>query len=120
METDSIEPTSQAMETEEVEVEVEEESEEDESIEASIARELALLKQARPNRKEWSQTKNREPSTSTGPKEPRVKRIRNRFESVDTKTECVVFISFDYPYDPVEITEFIIKELQETGISRTK
>lgn len=101
---------------------VEEEVEEDldESIEASIARELAQLKAARPARKDWNDRNGRDASKDTGPPKPKVKTIRRRFESIEVKIECVIFIAFQWPYDPLEITERIVMELQATGQLRTK
>lgn len=132
METEGAdtEGVEEVMEVEEEPVEepVEEEEYVDESIEATIARELAELRSAKPTRSGWTSNSKggggRDSKAgggqSGGPKQPKVKVVRQRFESLDTKTECVVFIAFKYPYDPVEITERIVMDLQETGISRTK
>ncbi|GAA6039299.1 hypothetical protein JCM8097_003251 [Rhodosporidiobolus ruineniae] len=45
---------------------------------------------------------------------------RPRFQSIATDTECLCFIATAWPYDPVELTEAIVAEVQETGIARTR
>ncbi|ORY84636.1 hypothetical protein BCR35DRAFT_351747 [Leucosporidium creatinivorum] len=80
--------------------------EEDESIEASIARELAELQSAGKKRKAP------QPGKPKGPKP--------RFQSVETSTECMLFIATAWPYDPVELTEAIVREIQETAVSHTR
>lgn len=32
----------------------------------------------------------------------------------------VIFVSIAWPYDPMEITEAIVTELQATGVAKTK
>ncbi|KAL8276919.1 hypothetical protein RQP46_010647 [Phenoliferia psychrophenolica] len=87
--------------------------EEDDSIEAQIAREL----------KEMADTKAgtvnaRRKARKAGGEQ--VKTVRPRFESLETATDCLIFMSVAWPYDPVELVEAIVMEVQETGISRTR
>ncbi|GAA6007088.1 hypothetical protein JCM10207_001502 [Rhodosporidiobolus poonsookiae] len=45
---------------------------------------------------------------------------RPRFQSIQTDTECLCFIATAWPYDPVELTEALVSEVQETGVARTR
>lgn len=109
----------------------EEEEEEDDSIEASIARELAALKEERKGGKSGTLS---EKKRKTGDR----KKNRPRFQSVKTDCDCrmslilllqihflisflaVCFVATAWPYDPVELTESIVTELQATAVSQTR
>ena len=69
--------------------EEEEDEEEDQSIEASIARELAALRSARPSRKKWGADGDK----SAGVTKPKVKGPKPRFQSLETHTECCELLS---------------------------
>lgn len=61
----------------------------DESIEDSIARELAALKAARSaGRRNINESGQRDGAAMTESSQPRVKKIRPRFMSLETGTEC--------------------------------
>ena len=102
-------------------------------IEASIQKELAALKSGRGG----SQTKVKQDNGKGKAKE------RPRFQNIETGTECrefhlsflfmcivaesnplslslVCFIAIAWPYDPVELVEALVSEVQETGQSRTR
>ncbi|GAA5957058.1 hypothetical protein JCM3765_005393 [Sporobolomyces pararoseus] len=79
-------------------------------IEASIQKELAALKSGRGG----SQTKVKQDKGKGKAKE------RPRFQNIETGTECLCFIAIAWPYDPVELVEAIVSEVQETGQSRTR
>lgn len=103
-------------------------SEEDESIEASIARELEELKSA------GKKGKGKADGKPKGPKP--------RFQGVETNTECrepcrplrlcycallltadpstVLFIAVSWPYDPVELVETIVRDIQDTAVGHTR
>ncbi|GAA5891575.1 hypothetical protein JCM6882_004514 [Rhodosporidiobolus microsporus] len=83
----------------------------EDDIEASIARELAEL----------AETGGRKaaPAKVKGGDKGKEKQ-RPRFQSIATDTECLVFIATAWPYDPVELVEAIVSEVQETGVSRTQ
>ncbi|GAA5929557.1 putative tRNA acetyltransferase [Sporobolomyces koalae] len=87
------------------------EDDDDEDIEASIQKELAALKSGRGG----SQTKVKVDDKGKG----KVKE-RPRFQNIETGTECLCFIATAWPYDPVELVEAIVSEVQETGQSRTR
>ncbi|KAF8338395.1 hypothetical protein F5887DRAFT_890142, partial [Amanita rubescens] len=70
-----------------------EEEEEKLSLEEQIAREVSAMK--RPKRE-------------------------SRFVNCQTNTQCVVFISCKPPVDPVELVVQHIKNVKETGVSRTR
>lgn len=99
-------------------------------IEASIQKELAALKSGRGG----SGTKVAAPDKGKGKAKE-----RPRFQNIETGTECrelarctcssseinvprvsVCFIAIAWPYDPVELVEAIVSEVQETGQSRTR
>ncbi|GAA5995922.1 putative tRNA acetyltransferase [Rhodotorula paludigena] len=87
----------------------------DEDIEASIERELAALKAGR------GSGKMAPGSSKAGAADAKGKgKERPRFQSIQTDTECLCFIATAWPYDPVELTEAIVSEVQETGQSRTR
>ncbi|GAA5928362.1 hypothetical protein JCM1841_003541 [Sporobolomyces salmonicolor] len=86
---------------------------EDDDIEASIQKELAALKAGRGGTG----------VTKTASKDDKGKgkaKERPRFQSIETGTECLCFIATAWPYDPVELVEAIVSEVQETGQSRTR
>ncbi|KAK4691510.1 tRNA acetyltransferase TAN1, partial [Phenoliferia sp. Uapishka_3] len=87
---------------------------EDESIEDQIARELREMAQV----KAGTITAHKKAKKVEG--SPKVKRVRPRFESLVTNTDCLVFMSIAWPYDPVELAEAMVMEVQETGVSRTR
>ncbi|GAA5898167.1 putative tRNA acetyltransferase [Sporobolomyces salmoneus] len=80
-------------------------------IEASIQKELAALKSGRGG----SGTKVAAPDKGKGKAKE-----RPRFQNIETGTECLCFIAIAWPYDPVELVEAIVSEVQETGQSRTR
>ncbi|BGP42587.1 hypothetical protein JCM10449v2_006599 [Rhodotorula kratochvilovae] len=85
----------------------------DDDIEASIQRELAALKSGRGAGK-------MAPGKSSAGEDKGKAKERPRFQSIATDTECLCFIATAWPYDPVELTEAIVSEVQETGQSRTR
>ncbi|GAA5828820.1 hypothetical protein JCM3766R1_003831 [Sporobolomyces carnicolor] len=85
--------------------------EDDLDIEASIRKELAALKSGRGG----SQTK-----VTVQDKGKGKAKERPRFQNIETGTECLCFIAIAWPYDPVELVEAIVSEVQETGQSRTR
>ncbi|BGP50767.1 hypothetical protein JCM10450v2_006693 [Rhodotorula kratochvilovae] len=92
------------------------EDDDDDDIEASIQRELAALKSGRGAGK-------MAPGKSSAGADAQGKgkaKERPRFQSIATDTECLCFIATAWPYDPVELTEAIVSEVQETGQSRTR
>lgn len=90
-------------------------SDEDESIEASIARELAALKSAKGRGPKPKKPRTVGPDGQPGPKPP-----KPRFQSLETKTECLVFIAVGFPYDPLELANAIVEEVRETGNAKTR
>ncbi|KAM0746741.1 hypothetical protein T439DRAFT_329440 [Meredithblackwellia eburnea MCA 4105] len=99
---------------------VDEEDDEDESIEAQIARELKEMKELQAGSQKKEKRQQNRQLNSNGKPLARVKRVKPRFESLETHTECVVFISIQWPYDPVELTHAIVKDVIETGVARTR
>ncbi|KAJ8292497.1 THUMP domain-containing protein 1 [Rhodotorula toruloides] len=85
----------------------------DDDIEASIEKELAALKAGRGAKglvkKEAADAKGKGKAKE-----------RPRFQSIQTDTECLCFIATAWPHDPVELTEAIVSEVQETGQARTR
>ncbi|GAA5965809.1 hypothetical protein JCM8115_003011 [Rhodotorula mucilaginosa] len=99
------------------------EDDEDLDIEASIQKELAGLRaghggQVAPAKARRSKTGNGRDDKDKDKQQQRQE--RPRFQSIQTDTECLCFIATAWPYDPVELTEAIIAEVQETGQSRTR
>ncbi|KAL1920134.1 uncharacterized protein VTP21DRAFT_1280 [Calcarisporiella thermophila] len=70
-----------------------EESQEEQSVEDAVARELAEMK--KPHKE-------------------------NRFASLMTQTECVVFIKVCNTIEPVSFVQYILKDLVETGMKKTR
>ncbi|GAA5984912.1 hypothetical protein JCM10908_002447 [Rhodotorula pacifica] len=98
--------------------------EEDLDIEASIQRELADLKAGHGGQVAPSKAR-RSKAGGGGEDQQEQKKVqqrkeRPRFQSIKTDTECLCFIATAWPYDPVELTEAIVAEVQETGQSRTR
>lgn len=88
---------------------------EDESIEASIARELAALKSKARGGPKPKKARTVGPDGQPAPKPP-----KPRFQSLETKTECLVFIAVGFPYDPLELSNAIVEEVRETGNAKTR
>ncbi|KAI5474849.1 THUMP domain protein [Pseudohyphozyma bogoriensis] len=82
---------------------------EDLDIETAIAKELEQL-----------QSSTKKQKKSEGGDKGKAKTQKHRFLSCDTNTECLIFMSLAWPYDPVEIVEEIVKNLQATGVSTTR
>ncbi|GAA5873616.1 hypothetical protein JCM3774_004992 [Rhodotorula dairenensis] len=100
---------------------------EDLDIEASIQKELAALKAGHGGQVAPAKARRSKSGVITGgggdgvaDKDKKARKERPRFQSIQTDTECLCFIATAWPYDPVELTEAIISELQETGQSRTR
>ncbi|GAA6053588.1 hypothetical protein JCM3770_001540, partial [Rhodotorula araucariae] len=91
-------------------------NDDDDDIEASIQRELAALKSGRGAGK-MAPGRNSAGADAQGKGKAKE---RPRFQSITTDTECLCFIATAWPYDPVELTEAIVSEVQETGQSRTR
>ncbi|GAA5913412.1 hypothetical protein JCM5296_000906 [Sporobolomyces johnsonii] len=92
---------------------VDDSDDEDDDIEASIQKELAALKAGRGG---TGVTK----ATLKDDKGKGKAKERPRFQSIETGTECLCFIATAWPYDPVELVEALVSEVQETGQSRTR
>lgn len=123
-------------------VEDESEDDEDDDIEASIEKELAALKSGRGGSQ--SKVKKDAAGGGGGDKGKGKAKERPRFMNIETGTECrkhhifsrlqtnenvkltslllplVCFIATAWPYDPVELVEALVSEVQETGQSRTR
>ncbi|KAK4054995.1 hypothetical protein OIO90_003336 [Microbotryomycetes sp. JL221] len=80
-------------------------SDTDDSIEALIEKELQQLKRQQP--------------TSSSQQQQR-RRIKPKFESVQTDTDCLLFVTTRWPYDPVELCHEMVKHVQHTGQSQTR
>ncbi|GAA5869037.1 hypothetical protein JCM1840_000449 [Sporobolomyces johnsonii] len=92
---------------------VDDSDDDDDDIEASIQKELAALKAGRGG---TVVTK----AASKDDKGKGKAKERPRFQSIETGTECLCFIATAWPYDPVELVEALVSEVQETGQSRTR
>ncbi|BGP26850.1 THUMP domain protein [Rhodotorula toruloides] len=92
---------------------IDSDDDDDEDIEASIERELAALKAGRG-------AQGLVKKESAGAKDKGKAKERPRFQSIQTDTECLCFIATAWPHDPVELTEAIVSEVQETGQARTR
>ncbi|KAM0791727.1 hypothetical protein ACM66B_003996 [Microbotryomycetes sp. NB124-2] len=86
----------------------------DESLEASIERELAQLKANNTN------SRHRKGQAGNDDSKPKGKREKLKFESIETDTECVVYIATRWPYDPVELTHAVVQHVKATGMSQTR
>ncbi|GAA6017835.1 hypothetical protein JCM11491_004639 [Sporobolomyces phaffii] len=102
---------AKASETTPIVAEDSDDDDDDLDIEASIQKELAALKSGRGG----SQTKVKIQDKGKGKAKE-----RPRFQNIETATECLCFIAIAWPYDPVELVEAIVSEVQETGQSRTR
>lgn len=127
-------------------LDADDDDDDDEDIEASIERELAALKAGRGSGKMAPGRSTAGGSGGAATTEGQDKgknKERPRFQSIATDTECrasllsrvlrrtggtcaddpsgaVCFIATAWPYDPVELTEALVAEVQETGQSRTR
>ncbi|GAA5838698.1 hypothetical protein JCM5353_000858 [Sporobolomyces roseus] len=99
-------------------VEDDTEDDEDDDIEASIEKELAALKSGRGGSQ--SKVKKDAAGGGGGDKGKGKAKERPRFMNIETGTECLCFIATAWPYDPVELVEALVSEVQETGQSRTR
>ncbi|GAA5973146.1 hypothetical protein JCM11641_006292 [Rhodosporidiobolus odoratus] len=107
-----VEPTPSSPPAAPAATEDEAAEEDEDDLEASIKRELEALKQGGGGRKTA-------PSGRGGDGKGKQKE-RPRFQSIQTDTECLVFIATAWPYDPVELTEAIISDVMATGNARTR
>ncbi|TNY18305.1 hypothetical protein DMC30DRAFT_355713 [Rhodotorula diobovata] len=104
-------------------LDADDDDDDDEDIEASIERELAALKAGRGSGKMAPGRSTAGGSGGAATTEGQDKgknKERPRFQSIATDTECLCFIATAWPYDPVELTEALVAEVQETGQSRTR
>ncbi|KPV73897.1 uncharacterized protein RHOBADRAFT_54485 [Rhodotorula graminis WP1] len=92
----------------------------DDDIEASIQRELAALKSGRGSGKMAPGRTAAGGAPGADGQDKGKSKERPRFQSIATDTECLCFIATAWPYDPVELTEALVAEVQETGQSRTR
>ncbi|GAA5938141.1 hypothetical protein JCM3775_005355 [Rhodotorula graminis] len=92
----------------------------DDDIEASIQRELAALKSGRGSGKMAPGRTAAGGAPGADGQDKGKNKERPRFQSIATDTECLCFIATAWPYDPVELTEALVAEVQETGQSRTR
>ncbi|BGP19124.1 hypothetical protein JCM10213_005635 [Rhodosporidiobolus nylandii] len=92
----------------------EEEEDDEDDIEAAMEKEMAALKAGGGGGRGTAPPKKASADAKGKQKE------RPRFQSIQTDTECLCFIATAWPYDPVELTEAIVKQVQDTGVSQTR